>query len=92
MDSHPSTEHAEGVSEDRPTRDDGYEVTTLPEEEQVNIEGRKELGALDIFSLIVNKMIGTGVFTAPAQVFLLTGWKTISILMWVIGFVYSILR
>jgi hypothetical protein len=71
--------------------DEDYEATIAPDETFAP-EGKKELGTWDIFSLIVNKMIGTGIFTAPAQAFLLTGSKKIAILMWVIGYFYSILR
>lgn len=54
-----------------------------------------EIGALqtfDVFALIVNKMIGTGIFSAPATVFMLTGRKWLTLMLFAIGFVYSLLR
>ena len=50
------------------------------------------LGVIDVFSLIVNKMIGTGIYTAPTTVLLLTGSKQVSLVLWVIGFVYTVMR
>ncbi|KAK2599262.1 hypothetical protein N8I77_011032 [Diaporthe amygdali] len=43
----------------------------------------------DVFSLIVNKMIGTGIFTTPASIFLLTGQKSLTLGLWGIGLFYS---
>lgn len=51
-----------------------------------------ELDTFDIFSLIVNKMIGTGVYTAPASVYLMTEHKSLALGLWGIGFFYTILR
>ena len=50
------------------------------------------LGSFDVFSLIVNKMIGTGIYTAPTTVLLLTGDKQLSLGLWAVGFVYTIMR
>lgn len=46
----------------------------------------------DVFSLIVNKMIGTGIFTTPASIFLLTGQKSLTLGLWGIGLFYSMVR
>jgi hypothetical protein len=54
-----------------------------------------EKGALrtfDIYSLIVNKMIGTGVYSSPATVFLLTGNKALTLGLFFVGFLYSLIR
>lgn len=51
-----------------------------------------ELTWIDVFSLIVNKMIGTGIFTAPASIFLLTGQKSLTLGLWGIGLFYSMVR
>lgn len=45
-----------------------------------------------MFSLIVNKMIGTGIYTAPTTVLLLTNSKQISLGLWAVGFVYTVMR
>jgi hypothetical protein len=50
------------------------------------------LGSLDVFSLIVNQMIGTGIYTAPTTVLLLTGDKQLSLGLWAVGFFYTIMR
>ena len=50
------------------------------------------LGPFDVFSLIVNKMIGTGIYTAPTTVLLLTNSKQISLGLWAVGFVYTVMR
>ncbi|KAK1994442.1 hypothetical protein LX36DRAFT_584345 [Colletotrichum falcatum] len=50
-----------------------------------------ELDTFDIFSLIVNRMIGTGVYTAPAAVYLMTEQKILTLGLWGIGFLYSVI-
>lgn len=50
------------------------------------------LTSFDVFSLIVNKMVGTGIFSTPASIFLLTGNKGLSLGLWIIGFFYSVVR
>lgn len=51
-----------------------------------------ELTWFDVFSLIVNNLIGTGIFTAPASIYLLTGQKSLALGLWAIGFCYSVVR
>jgi hypothetical protein len=46
----------------------------------------------DVFSLIVNKMIGTGVYNSPATVYLMTGNKRVALGLWGVGFLYSLIR
>jgi hypothetical protein len=50
------------------------------------------LNTFDVFSLIVNKMVGTGIFTAPAQVLLATQSKQLALALWALGFIYTIMR
>lgn len=50
------------------------------------------LRTFDVFSLIVNKMIGTGIYSAPASVLLLTGNKSLTLGLFAVGFLYSIVR
>ncbi|KAM7219404.1 Amino acid permease domain containing protein [Rhypophila decipiens] len=53
-----------------------------------------ETGALetfDVFALIVNKMIGTGIYSAPATIFMLTGRKWLTLVLFFIGFFHSVL-
>jgi amino acid transporter len=51
----------------------------------------RTLGTLDVSALILNKMVGTGIFTVPGIVLTLTGSKRISLGFWVLGGVYSML-
>jgi len=50
------------------------------------------LNSFDVFSLICNKMIGTGIFTAPASVLLTTRNKSLALGLWAIGFAWAIMR
>ncbi|OWP00042.1 hypothetical protein B2J93_8613 [Marssonina coronariae] len=47
------------------------------------------LDTWDIACLIINKMIGTGIFTTPASVVVLVGSKYGALLLWLFGAVYS---
>ena len=54
-----------------------------------------ETGALqtfDVFALIVNKMIGTGIYSAPATIFMLTGRKWLTLVLFFVGFIHAVLR
>lgn len=46
----------------------------------------------DVGALILNKMIGSGIFTTPPLVLLYTGSGGIALGLWIGGFVYTILR
>jgi hypothetical protein len=46
----------------------------------------------DVAALIINKMIGTGIFTGPFTVLQFTHNKSVAIGLWVLGFGYTILR
>jgi hypothetical protein len=50
------------------------------------------LTATDIFSLIVNKMIGTGIYNNPSSVLILTGSKRLAMALWVLGLLYTVFR
>ncbi|KAK2026409.1 hypothetical protein LX32DRAFT_21698 [Colletotrichum zoysiae] len=67
----------------------GYpdEVGHEPESQEDN---HGELNTFDIFSLNVNKTIGTGVYTAPASVYLMTEQKSFALGLCGIGFLYTI--
>lgn len=51
-----------------------------------------ELNALDVFSFITNKMVGTGIYTAPAMVLSLAGSPQLAFALWVVGFIYTLIR
>lgn len=44
----------------------------------------------DVSSLVINKMIGTGIFTAPPAVLILTGNKREALGLWITGFLYTL--
>lgn len=52
---------------------------------------RRDLGVIDVAALIINKQIGTGIFTTPGLVLSLTGSKTTSIIMWFCGGIWAFL-
>ncbi|MCJ1461415.1 hypothetical protein MMC07_000012 [Pseudocyphellaria aurata] len=63
--------------------------TDRPEYDEHNTAGRKRgLGARDVFALVFNKMVGTGIFTTPGLVVALTHSARISIGLWVVGGFY----
>jgi len=59
--------------------------------EQTTVD-RKDLGTWDVAALIINKQIGTGIYTTPGLVLSLTGSKTISLGLWLVGGIWAMLR
>ena len=49
----------------------------------------RNLDFIQITSLMVNSMIGAGIFTVPGYILLLTRSKTVALVLWAIGGVYS---
>jgi len=56
------------------------------------IESARDQTELDVAALIINKMIGSGIFTGPYHVLLYTQNKSLAIGLWVLGFAYTLLR
>jgi hypothetical protein len=52
----------------------------------------RELSTWDVASLIINKMIGTGIFTAPWTVLSMTKSPGLALGLWIIGFIYTGIR
>lgn len=52
---------------------------------------RRHLGFIQVSALMINQMVGSGIFTTPATVLLLTGSKPVSLVLWAVGGVYSFL-
>jgi hypothetical protein len=50
------------------------------------------LNEISVACLIINKMIGTGIYTTPGIVLLLCGNKVLALFLWIFGGVYSYLR
>ncbi|KAF5681707.1 high affinity methionine permease [Fusarium circinatum] len=67
------------ISDERP--DNG---STIDAQNFVYTEDRK-IGITGAVFLILNKMIGTGIFSTPSSIFAATGSVGISLMLWVIG-------
>jgi hypothetical protein len=52
----------------------------------------RPLNSRDVCSFIVNKMVGTGIYTTPPVVLLLTKSKGEALSLWFVGFVYTLIR
>lgn len=69
---------------------DGASVTT-DFTESTNVPKRR-IGLMQVTSLMINQMVGTGIFQTPGIVLFLTGSKPISLALWGIGGIYSLMR
>jgi hypothetical protein len=59
----------------------------------IRIRGpRRVLTSWDVGSLVFNKMVGTGIFTAPPAVLALLGSGGAAFGLWIGGFLYTIVR
>lgn len=57
-----------------------------PQDEQVFRYGEsRKLGVTACVFLIINKMIGTGIFSTPSGVFAATGSVGVCLFLWIIG-------
>lgn len=56
------------------------------------VEAPRTLTERDVAALIINKMIGTGVFTGPYLVLSYTQNKAVAMTLWAVGFLYTLLR
>ena len=52
----------------------------------------RPLNSRDVCAFIVNKMVGTGIYTTPPVVLLLTRSKGEALGLWFVGFVYTLVR
>ncbi|WZH47078.1 High-affinity methionine permease [Fusarium acuminatum] len=73
-----------------PRHDGPFEPRALQDEEQID-PWEEGLGTFDVFALIVNKMIGTGIYTAPTTVYLMTGSKSLTLGLFGVGFLYCLM-
>jgi hypothetical protein len=53
---------------------------------------RRSLGFMQCSSLMINHMIGTGIFTTPGNVLHSVKSKPISLVLWAVGGAYSMIR
>jgi hypothetical protein len=75
------------VNGDDEEEDDGASIRT----QRTRLE-RRDLSKFDVAALIINKVIGTGIFTTPGLVLSLTGSKKVSIILWFCGGIWSFLK
>lgn len=69
-----------------PTYEDGHEpVGEVKQEHTYAYTDDRKLGITGAVFLILNKMIGTGIFSTPSYIFAATGSVGISLILWVIG-------
>lgn len=73
------------------TSNESHPQRDLSPVEPVDLPARP-LSRWDVASLIINKMIGTGIFTAPPTVLLMTGSPGLAFGLWILGFAYTIVR
>ena len=52
---------------------------------------RRQLGVLSVASLMINQMVGTGIFTKPAYVLLVTKSKPLTLGFFALGGVYNMI-
>ena len=52
---------------------------------------RRQLGVFRVASLMINQMVGTGIFTTPAYVLLMTKSKPLTLGLFVLGGVYNLI-
>lgn len=80
------------VRECLPQPQPNNEIDHGPSEADPRVDAPRTLTEGDVAALIINKMIGTGIFTGPYAVLLNTQNKTVAMVMWAFGFLYTILR
>ncbi|KAK0736278.1 amino acid/polyamine transporter I [Apiosordaria backusii] len=60
-------------------------VGEIQEENKYAYDDSRKLGITGAVFLILNKMIGTGIFSTPSSIFAATGSVGVSLMLWVIG-------
>lgn len=64
----------------------------VQDENTYQFEESRKIGITGAVFLILNKMIGTGIFSTPSGIFAATGSVGVALFLWVIGKVASIER
>jgi len=67
------------------TAADDVETGEIKQENKFAYDDSRKLGITGAVFLILNKMIGTGIFSTPSSIFAATGSVGISLMLWVIG-------
>lgn len=78
--------HINATVNDVDPYDPVYSRTSSVQDEQVfRFSDSRKLGVTSAVFLILNKMIGTGIFSTPSGIFAATGSVGVSLFLWVIG-------
>lgn len=64
---------------------DGVTPTSSADDVAFHYDDSQKIGICGAVFLILNKMIGTGIFSTPASIFVATGSVGVSLMLWVIG-------
>jgi len=68
------------------------ETPTLDVLRRLHDDKPRDLNSQDVASLIINTMVGSGIYTTPPVVLLLTGSKGEAFALWVVGFLSTLVR
>ncbi|KAI1078235.1 hypothetical protein F5B20DRAFT_582466 [Whalleya microplaca] len=69
--------------------EDADDRNSVPEDAGERPPVHRPLTTLDAIALIINKMVGTGIFTGPPSILLYTGDRGTSIGLWFAGFAFT---
>jgi hypothetical protein len=76
----------------RPKHDDDdnspppeFDTAIVQDENTYQFSESRKLGVTGSVFLILNKMIGTGIFSTPSGIFAATGSVGVSLFLWIIG-------
>lgn len=67
-------------------------IPVAPREVVDRVPTSRKLHWWDVAALVINKMVGTGIFTGPAVVVQATRNKSVAITLWALGFTYTLAR
>ena len=70
------------------------DTTNANIEDEIDFEYKdsQKIGITGAVFLILNKMIGTGIFSTPSGIFAATGSVGVCLFLWVIGYVYPAVK
>ncbi|CAK4033312.1 high-affinity methionine permease [Lecanosticta acicola] len=81
------TEHPIPIEPNRRSLEDDVQ----PRDPAARVPAHRNLEWWDVAALIINKMVGTGIFTGPFATMYYTRSKALTMAFWVIGFLYTLL-
>ncbi|KAK3215676.1 hypothetical protein GRF29_8g738518 [Pseudopithomyces chartarum] len=81
----PEIDKKAAVAEDAGQVPPNYEDVVVQEEKTYAYDDSRKLGITGSVFLILNKMIGTGIFSTPSGIFAATGSVGVSLFLWIIG-------